>query len=446
MTTTDALSAPIVAQFEALVKAELQRAAEHPEVTLEEVLQRVNDKLHKVGEGVVVAVLTVAEEAAGAPHCACGRRMWSKGRETRYLSTCLGAVQLPLRRWRCPACGVERYPLLERSTLYGDCTAEWWPVVEQAVAWMPYRVAERHLGLVGAPLSDNKLQRLAGKVGGAGAAARAAAAQELADAPRAAPPAQRPERLYQEVDGCFVHGQGRGQYHEVRVGVHFETAAAGPDEFGRPPQPQRLCALASVAKEPGDEVAADSFMRLVYAQAEAQGAEWAAEMVLVNDGAAWIWRRVPEAVPLGTPRVEILDFFHAAERLGEVASAVLGPGTEAAQQAGARLRRQLQRGRLQEVLATLEGWWESSAGEAREAVRTGLGYVREHKHRMDYQRLREAGYHIGSGTVESWCKQVLHRVDGAGMRWSLPGLEAILYLRCKTLTEAWEPSPRKKAA
>ena len=41
---------------------------------------------------------------------------------------------------------------------------------------------------------------------------------------------------------------------------------------------------------------------------------------------------------------------------------------------------------------------------------------------MDYARLRHAGYFIGSGTIESACKQIgTYRLKRAGARWSLSG-------------------------
>lgn len=444
MTTVEELSRAIVAQVEAWVKSELQSAAAEPELTLEAAVQRVQEGLRSVGRELVAAVVRVADSAGGAPTCGCGQVMWSKGPQTRFVDSSLGDLRVPVRRWRCPACGAERQPLVERSELHGSCTGEWWPVVEALVAWLPYRGVEAVLGRLGCPMSDNKLQRLAKREGGQQAAARTAAALALA-AGRAVAARWQPERLYQEVDGCFVHGQARGQYHEVRVGVHFETPAGGPDGLGRPPQARRLAALASVTQEPEDGVAADSFMRLVYAQGEACGALEAGEMVLLSDGAEWIWNRAGEAVPYGTRKVEILDYFHAAERLSAVAAALHGAGTERAERVAKGWRSQLKARGGKPVLARLAKLQPTSA-EGREALRTALGYFGKHRERMAYPRLRRAGYHIGSGTVESWCKQVLHRVDGAGMRWSKPGLEAILCLRCKTLTEWWQPSPRKKAA
>ena len=62
----------------------------------------------------------------------------------------------------------------------------------------------------------------------------------------------------------------------------------------------------------------------------------------------------------------------------------------------------------------------------REAHRQVLGYFANQVHRMDYPAYRAKGWQIGSGSVESACKQVGHRLKGTGMRWSPEGAEADL--------------------
>jgi hypothetical protein len=57
---------------------------------------------------------------------------------------------------------------------------------------------------------------------------------------------------------------------------------------------------------------------------------------------------------------------------------------------------------------------------------------------MRYRRFRQAGYPLGSGTVESACKVVVQqRMKQAGMRWSRKGAQAMLALRCALLSDRW---------
>jgi len=58
---------------------------------------------------------------------------------------------------------------------------------------------------------------------------------------------------------------------------------------------------------------------------------------------------------------------------------------------------------------------------------------------MQYQEFHEEGYPVGSGTVESACKQMVGaRMRGAGMRWSRPGAENMLALRAEFLSNRWD--------
>jgi hypothetical protein len=76
-------------------------------------------------------------------------------------------------------------------------------------------------------------------------------------------------------------------------------------------------------------------------------------------------------------------------------------------------------------------------------VGQALGYLFRHRQRMHYQTFRQAGYPVGSGTVESACKVVVQqRLCQAGMRWERPRAQALLALRCSLLSNRWEATWR----
>ena len=124
------------------------------------------------------------------------------------------------------------------------------------------------------------------------------------------------------------------------------------------------------------------------------------------------------------PRVEavILDFYHAAEYLAKLASA-LHPADEAAALDQTKSWSRLLRDEGGEaMIAVLEEWeWPGVKGLA--AVRAEvLGYFGNQVHRMDYPSYEANGWYIGSGAVESACKTVVgQRMKGSGMRWSEAG-------------------------
>ena len=58
---------------------------------------------------------------------------------------------------------------------------------------------------------------------------------------------------------------------------------------------------------------------------------------------------------------------------------------------------------------------------------------------MDYAAYRARGLHIGSGSVESACKQVVTaRLKQAGMIWSADGAAAVATVRAWLKSDRWE--------
>ncbi len=58
---------------------------------------------------------------------------------------------------------------------------------------------------------------------------------------------------------------------------------------------------------------------------------------------------------------------------------------------------------------------------------------------MHYPELQAAGYHIGSGSVESACKRILGaRLKQSGMIWSREGAQAMAQLRATVLSDRWD--------
>jgi hypothetical protein len=140
------------------------------------------------------------------------------------------------------------------------------------------------------------------------------------------------------------------------------------------------------------------------------------------------------------PRVEavILDFYHAAEYLSELAKSWGGADPPAAEALGQQWCHQLKHQGGQAVLATLQGLdVRGRSAAARECYQATVRYVANQVHRMDYPQYRAKGWQIGSGPVESACKRVVgQRLKGAGMRWGEEGAEAVCRLRALFLSEA----------
>jgi hypothetical protein len=140
------------------------------------------------------------------------------------------------------------------------------------------------------------------------------------------------------------------------------------------------------------------------------------------------------------PRVEvvILDFYHAAEHLGDWAKAWHPDDAAAAERLAAGWRHRLKHEGGAAVLAALTALDAGGRpAAAREAHRQVLVYFTNQVHRMDYPAYRAKGWQIGSGPVESACKQVVgQRLKGSGMRWGEAGADALCHLRALFRSEA----------
>jgi hypothetical protein len=150
-------------------------------------------------------------------------------------------------------------------------------------------------------------------------------------------------------------------------------------------------------------------------------------VVKVADGTADNWTYLSETLPVGE---EVLDFYHAVDHLSDALGAAYGEGTLTYQTRLATLREVLRDApqgvdRVIEALGRLR-----SRYPRRQAIHKTMAYFREHRHRMRYSDLRAQLLPIGSGVVEAACKTlVTQRLKRSGMRWRVPGGQAILTLR-----------------
>jgi hypothetical protein len=222
-----------------------------------------------------------------------------------------------------------------------------------------------------------------------------------------------------------------GQFREVKTGVIFQAQ----ERFESPPGRRSVVRRVLVTCL-GD---ADAIFSRLWARL--QELRWLGPktvVVVVGDGAEWIWKRAE----MFTSRCEILDFWHAVERAWEVARLHYGEGSKRADRWAHRLAKDLRAGKLDEVIKRLRKL-RPVTSEAREKLAALIGYYHSNRSRMRYDEYLRLGYGIGSGAVESAHKQVVHaRLRQAGMRWSVVGAQRLLALRVTLLNGEWEQLDR----
>jgi hypothetical protein len=181
-------------------------------------------------------------------------------------------------------------------------------------------------------------------------------------------------------------------------------------------------------------VGAEAFGRRLALEAHRRGLETAAEVVVLGDGAEWIWNLAAEHCPGAT---QVVDWFHASERVWALGRAFYGEGTAKTE---AWVERQLARLAEGEAAALVRAWRKRRCEGTAAAVRDEqVGYFTHHAGRMAYDRYRARGLDIGSGMVESGCKLVIGaREKGPGMRWSVAGANAVAQLRVLLFNDQWD--------
>jgi hypothetical protein len=137
--------------------------------------------------------------------------------------------------------------------------------------------------------------------------------------------------------------------------------------------------------------------------------------VFIADGAKWIWNYVSDAHP---EAVQVLDFFHAIEKLSTFAKLQYSDISERTQWLE-KQKEELKANGVERIIKMLSKMNPVSkeAGKAQQDV---LQYYENNKSRMQYKTCLERGYLIGSGAIEAAHRNVIQqRLKLSGQRWSL---------------------------
>ena len=154
------------------------------------------------------------------------------------------------------------------------------------------------------------------------------------------------------------------------------------------------------------------------------GAGPGAKLIVVSDGAEWIWNLVADRF---RQAFGVVDFWHATEHLHELCEFAYGKGAAAVERF-VELRRKLKRYGGDTVVRHFEN--QPVSRTKRRGIHRRLRYFRTHRDRMPYHRYRREGWPIGSGDIEGACKSLIkQRTDLSGQRWSPEGALNVLWVR-----------------
>ena len=122
-----------------------------------------------------------------------------------------------------------------------------------------------------------------------------------------------------------------------------------------------------------------------------------------------------------------MDWYHAADRLTRIAKEAFANPDEC-QAWRERVTEDLWQGRVELVVEACQVLSIKS-----DLARQSLAYYGDNLERMRYAQFRTMGYFIGSGIIESGCKQIVtQRLKISGAQWNVDG--AILTAKARA---AW---------
>ena len=162
-------------------------------------------------------------------------------------------------------------------------------------------------------------------------------------------------------------------------------------------------------------------------------------VLFIADGAPWIWKRVPllvQALGLATAQVhQLLDVYHAVQRLGQVAALRKDWSAKARTRWRTHQRHLLMRGEVDQVITAVR---DLCRGRNSKAIRKHREYFLKNQHRMAYAQLMALKLPIGSGAIESAVRRVVNlRLKGPSLFWCRASAEAILLLRSYYKAGRW---------
>jgi Uncharacterised protein family (UPF0236) len=370
------------------------------------------------------------------PGCKCGQRFVSY--RSRTLATLLGQVTFERAYYHCEECGSSCCPYDQRVGL-GPAheSVEMAKAAAMLATLDPFIPAAKVLhALTGQRLSDRTVHSLARRVGAVASEQERQLALRMAvwSVPVEGIEA-RPARLYVAVDGVFVHRQ---QWNEAKcVTCYWEEK----DGRGGVQRHARYAVRFESAEE---------FKAFVWSLACRCGLETATEVVLLGDGAAWIWDHIRGV--LGERTICITDWYHVMEHVWACGKELHGEKTPETNAWVEERETLLWEGKYKELLQSLSAERRRTRSLPKhQALRDLETYLENQGDRLDYLTFRAAGYDIGSGRVESACNHVVKiRMKRSGMIWSDEGAQDIMSLRTAYLNgwwdQLWQAKPLAKQA
>jgi hypothetical protein len=399
---------------------------------------------------------TVAEEVAQRkadqvpPRCPkCGAKLTrlTQGHE-RTIQTRFGAIRIRRTRGWCRRCQGWQFPADHVLGIESGGNAS--PSVQEMAALvgskMPITEASAVIKrLTGVELPRATLDREARRQGQRATQKRTELDQQMRTAQGAVQqvdPVRSPEpfTLVIELDAWNIRerddwGQSREQraggkepqrWHWVYGGTCFCLSQRVRTASGRP----LILSRGFVMTRTGLE----GLREQIFAECLRRGLGKAARVLALGDGGVWIWNIMDDRFAGAEQR---LDLFHAKEHLWAVAHELYPDEEEAARRWVTPFLKHLEHGRGARVIRDLNSVAKRLRCAKRQHVQRELNYFGANLHRMNYPQGARLGEPLGSGAIESTCRQYQCRFKRPGQFWTTSGDEGLMCLETFWRNQRW---------
>ena len=415
----------ILAVISEEVKEIFSSIVDDTSLPLETLESEVRQASQELGRKVLEARLSQRASQVDSPSVACpvcqGELRRFRKRQ-RNVQTLCGVVRVSRWVYRCDVCEHSHVPWDADEGLKGGLTVNVAKAMCRLSARLDFREASEELAHHGIEISHTRLQQKVREWSEGESVCDYVDEQTL----------EAGSRWYVSCDGVHTLSQD-GSYHEVKVGCLYRDY---PQLGCKSLASARTKSLRYVASQTDAASFGQHWFDLATASGIYRDETDTEEVVVIGDGAAWIWNLSDEYFPGG---VEIVDYMHAKSHLYEVAKQAFGEKADEKVQTWVEATEPfLYAGDTEKVLGRIRALGIGNPTLS-EVLQREVGYFQKHSKRMQYQTFVEKGYHIGSGLIESACKHVVaQRCKQASMKWSQTGINAVLFWRCLLKSGAWE--------
>ena len=381
-----------------------------------------------------------SDHAAPSLDCECGQAARYAGRRIKVVQSILGELTLDRAYYHCRLCGSGFYPRDRQlgigKTRFSPATVRMIGTVGSMVSFQEGSQLLRELAGIG--IDASQVERGAEALGD-----EIAADERLHTGPWREEPL--PPTLYLGLDGTGIpmraeelagragkQTDGSAKTREVKICAVWSAEAR--DSEGLPMRDEGSVSYSAAiesAATPDTAEHRSAFAERVLREAGRRRFTEAQRMVVVADGAPWIWNIAQDLLP---DAIRIVDRFHVKQTLHRNAQAIFGSTGEQAKQWATARCAELDSGKLSAVVRALR----PHKGDCSDAARCRL-YILRNRHRMRYPQFQKQGICTSSGVLEAGCKTAIGtRLKRSGMHWTLAGANSIIALRCCRLSGRFE--------